>query len=227
MNVAICDDNKIFLDRLCAKINRYSDDIYTYTSVDDLVKSGIIFDVAFLDIELNDESDGFRAAKHVFNLNNECLIAFFTSHNEFAIKGYDFRAFKYILKQDEEEIIDKKIKDVFVEYSKRNKYIQGSYNGDFFKIAVKDILYVESYKRLVLFYTMHGKYEMYGTFRELVNELSEYNFAQCHRSYLVNLNQVSSLSSNKVLLFNGTTLPIGKTFYTELASLYIDRLTKT
>lgn len=224
MNVCICDDNKRFLDRLRAKIEPYSDNIYTYTTVDDLIKDGITFDLAFLDIELNDETDGFSAAKHVFNMNNECLIAFFTSHNEFAIKGYDFRAFKYILKQDEEKVIDKKIEDMFDEYNKRNKHIQGSYNGEIFKIAVKDILYIESYKRLVLFYTMHEKYEMYGTFRDIVSELSDYGFVQSHRSYLVNLKYISSLSKTNVILSNETVLPVGKKFYTELASLYIDRL---
>ena len=50
MNVALCDDDIIFLENLKNKLSQYNCSIFSFSSAEKLLSSSICFDIAFLDI---------------------------------------------------------------------------------------------------------------------------------------------------------------------------------
>ena len=82
MNVLLFDDDKVSLQKLEQKIVKYNCTIFAYQSVDEFINSNVIFDIAFLDIELDNNTSGFQFVKALSNNNKKCIISFFTNYNK-------------------------------------------------------------------------------------------------------------------------------------------------
>lgn len=54
------------------------------------------------------------------------------------------------------------------------------------------------------------------------NNLSNKYFVRCHRSYIVNVKHIKSITKDKVLLSNGTKIPISKGKYKEINDAFIN-----
>ena len=83
--------------------------------------------------------------------------------------------------------------------------------GNDLQLPINDLLYVEAQKNNVLVcYTKEGKTsstELHTTLANVLSELQEYeNIFQCHRSFVVNLNNITSAQGNS----NGYQLRLGK-----------------
>ena len=82
--------------------------------------------------------------------------------------------------------------------------------GNDVSLPINDLLYVEAQKNnVVVGYIKDGKLareELQTTLAAVLNDLGEYeNIFQCHRSFIVNLNNISSAKGNS----NGYTLELG------------------
>ena len=56
-----------------------------------------------------------------------------------------------------------------------------------------------------------------GKLDELCEQLKEYDcFVRCHRSYLINMDYVQSISNRYVIMTDGTQIPIPHGRYSEL-----------
>lgn len=212
MNVALLDDDTIFLNILKRKLTDFHGNVYAYTTVADVLKSNLIFDVAFIDIELGENETGFKAVQFLKNQNKKCVLAFFTNHNKYAIKGYIYQPFRYILKTQPDASINKQITAVFNEYHRRNKKLTGSYNGYTFSTTLDDVYYISMSNHIATLHTTKGDFEIYRQMKDLENELNEFGFFRCHRSYMVNIQHIHVMRSDFVFILDDSKhsdIPIG------------------
>ena len=213
MNVALCDDDTVFLTELNNKISGYDGcKIYLFNSLNALTSSDIVFDIAFLDIELDNDKTGFQAVSFLRNRNKKCIIAFFTNYTQYAVKGYEYRAFRYILKTEPDALIERHIKDVFGEYARLNKTISGSYNGYTFSTPLDEIYYISISNHVITLHTDKGDFEIYKQMKDLNSELCAAGFVRCHRSFMVNMRHVFVLRSDCHFILDDTkrtAVPIG------------------
>ncbi len=219
MNVLLCDDDKIFLNYLEQKILQYKCTIFKCQSINEFINLDMIFDIAFLDIELDNNTSGFQLVQTLRNSNKKCLIVFFTNYNKYAIKGYEYQPFRYILKTEPERLIQKQISNVFTEFHKRNKVISGTYNGYSFSTPLDDIYYISISNHVVTLHTKKGNFELYKQMKDFSKEISHMGFFRCHRSYMVNLQHIQVMRRDFVFVLDDpkhSTVPIGIR-YRELA----------
>ena len=83
--------------------------------------------------------------------------------------------------------------------------------GNDLQLVINDLLYIEAQKNnVVVFFTKDGtiqKREVHTTLTAVLDDLQTYdNIFQCHRSFVVNLNNISSAQGNS----NGYQLKLGK-----------------
>lgn len=219
MKIAVLDDDTHFCEMLTAKLSAHGRDVHVFNDADSLCMSGTIFDIAFIDIEVS--GSGFKAAKHVKLQNPDCIIAFITNHAEFMSKGYQFRIFRYILKSEPKALINKRINDVFNEYTRIHKTLDGRYKGEDFRIRIKDIMYIEITGRLANIHTIKSVYNMYSQMTALEKQLENSGFIRCHRSFLVNSEFIRSIKNDSMFeLFNGETVPISRGFKAQAKAAY-------
>ncbi|MEG2522265.1 MAG: LytTR family transcriptional regulator DNA-binding domain-containing protein [Anaerovoracaceae bacterium] len=84
------------------------------------------------------------------------------------------------------------------------------------KIEFEDIIYVESLGKKIRIVTKTNQYEIVEKISNIEGLLSKEKFSRCHRSYIVNLTEILSISRYTAVLSNEEDVPIGRN---EVASL--------
>ena len=219
MRIAICDDEKIFLDKICKEIENFykSLDIECIPFSDGkevllAYEKGKRFDAVFLDIEMK-QLDGMKTAEKIRNFSSDVPIIFLTSHTELAMEGYEVGAFRFLQKPVRKEKLEQALKDIRQLHEGR-KTIFLKECGDEYLVAVGDIIFVESDNNSVHFITCEREYVVRMKLMEAQNMLCKAapTFCRIHRCSIVNLSHVKSYSEKEVHMDNGKTLPMSKSF---------------
>lgn len=186
MKIAICDDQQIFIDRLKKLITSEETETHIFHSGDELLNSNIDFDIVLLDIEMPG-TDGLGVAAKLYQKNRKTLLLFITSHREYSTKGYEFRAFRYVLKSEPDDFVKRNIDDAINEYKNYDFYITVNYKGEYARIVSNHITYIEAFGHTITVHTIDKDYTGQNKFKDICKMLTEHGFIQCHKSYIVNM----------------------------------------
>lgn len=172
-------------------------------------------DLLFLDIQLPD----IRGVELLRTLPNKPLTIFTTAYPDYAIESYDLQAVDYLLKPIEFDRFVKAVNKATEQMKLRNNArfpIQDSFiivkaDHGKHKIYHKDIIYLESLHEYIAFHTIKDKKILTLMSLAKLEETLPGNFLRIHRSYIVNIDKVSSLYGNQVVL-GDVKLPIGRSY---------------
>ena len=228
MNVAICDDNinyskqtEKFLREIIGPRRAINIDIFfsgqkLLDSTDDKT-----YDVIFLDIEMPG-INGIEVAQRIRQKDQSVIIAFLTNYSEFATKGYEVSAFRYILKEEPEAMIKRQIQSIVNEYYRKQKCLVAMVKGDRITINISSIVYLEVIKRVIYVHTVSGKtYEFYSTLNEMFSKLEDFGFVRPHQSYVVNMSFIESIQLNSIELKTGQSIPLSRVLKREVETAYV------
>jgi DNA-binding LytR/AlgR family response regulator len=175
-------------------------------------------DLIFLDIQMP-EMTGFQFAS---TLKNPPAIILTTAFRDFAPEAFDLNVIDYLLKPISFERMLKSVNRFFDrEAEKKNTITSVTHDEQRFvhikadrkihKVSEVDIRYIESLDNYV---KVHLK-EMVLITRENISTLEERlpypPFVRIHRSFIVNINCVKTISSEGIEV-NGKELPFGRAF---------------
>lgn len=158
-------------------------------------------DVVFLDIEMP-KIDGMEVAKTLGALKKVPLIIFATAYPQFAAQAFRVHAMDYLLKPYDEEQLRQTIERVeqllqrtqSETLPKRMDRLPVETEGEIHYIPIGDILYVHREEKWTKVVTPTRDYETRMTLKELESRLTHSSFFRIHKSILVNLVHVSSLT---------------------------------
>lgn len=220
ISVYICDDNQEQIDELCNTLELISKDIAMETRVfalpQDLiteleimqVKKEKMPEVLFLDIELQEEN-GIQIGKKVKELTPDICLVFVTAYAEYAVKGYEAKAFRYLLKPVTEEDLLKLFGEMKIEANKMKKLPVKTRSGEL-QLLLRDIVYISAEDKYSVIYTSAGHYISDVSLADYEMRLANQTFFRIHRKYLLNLYYQKGIENGKILLTNGKSLPISK-----------------
>ena len=137
--------------------------------------------------EIVKELTGLDVAEKIRETDKAVIIAFLTSHQEFAPNGYEVNAFRYLLKGQPEQMYIKQLRSIFNEYHQTHMAFSVQMSNTVFNVAVSDILYFEIFKRTIVLHTRINKYQFNGKLSEIEKDERLVNFVKPHKSYYVNL----------------------------------------
>lgn len=233
MKIAICDDEIEFLDISSSLVEKWakSHDIkltlYRFTNGDDLLLSHKTecMDLILLDIVMP-LLNGIDAAKELRHNNQMVPIIFLTSSKEFAVESYEVKAFHYLMKPIVEEKLFAVLDDFLRTTEKAKENFTAQTALGFCKIIFHDVNYLEAQNKQVNVYLTNGTVI---AIRELFSKCEEIfspdkGFSKCHRSYIVNLNQVAEFTKNQIRLSNDVTVPISRNKYIEFKETYFNHM---
>lgn len=206
MKVAICDDEKVFLRKikdLIVNTYPYEDKlfIYEFESGEALLKAleNYKYDIIILDIEMNG-IDGIKTAKDIRKNDSNVIIAFLTSHQEYAITGYEVNAFRFLLKNSPKTYYIKEFKSIYSEYHSRHISFEIKADNILHNIPIKEIIYFEVYKRLILMHTVKNTYEYYGKLSEIEADERLIGFVKPYKSYYINMAYIEKIGPKSIKL---------------------------
>ena len=93
----------------------------------------------------------------------------------------------------------------------------------FYKIKLSDIFYVKSDSNYVEVFLESKKHLVRSTLKNFSDLLPSNMFIQVHRSYIVNLNKISSIGDGEVRLNNDSTAPLSANYKEQVINTVVKR----
>lgn len=190
-------------------------------------------DFIFLDIQMP-KINGFEMLELV---EHSPAVIFTTAFDEFAIKAFEVNAVDYLLKPIEQERFEqamqrlpaklkqpeltRELLETAAQSPSQHNRVVVKNNGVIKIIAVTDIHYLEADDDHVKLSTTEGIFYKNKTMSFFEKTLDSEQFIRIHRSYLINLAQVTKIELKEkdsyiVLLKSDIWLPVSKTGYVKL-----------
>ena len=230
MNILICDDEDDAALRLKKIVLLSAPDAYIKvfnTGMDALLcfRSGMMPDLCFLDI-IMPEIDGILLAGKMREEGYKGAIVFLTTTNDYAAQSYEVGASSYLLKPPKEKDVTALLRKLEEEQKAAdNDGIPVKTKNVTMFLSHKNISYVEVVNHKVFFRLVNGgEIEVNARLSEITPLLlADSRFAQCHASFVVNMDDIYQIQGNYILMNRGIKIPISKTF-SDFKKLYVKRL---
>ena len=154
LHIAICDDEKTFVNHLKELLSQYmletGEEIKTsvfYDGLDLIEKYDPSFDLIFLDIQMK-MVDGLHAAEKIREKDESIGIIFLTTLAQYGLEGYKYQAANYIIKPLQygrlKAELDRFIRRLPLE---TEPFLVVSNDTGKYKIMLKNLRYIETLKR--------------------------------------------------------------------------------
>lgn len=229
ISIAVCDDDLLYQEIIVYKIQRCMKEkfkadckIKCFNSLSDLkqyIDSNKV-DIAFFDIMVNDENSMNWSIENITGTYTQMI--FMTSFPQSAYNISEANCCYYLVKSRiNEENLSKALKCALDKITKKDKNItvvkSGSKNR---AINYHDILYIECLNNNLVLKMKNGEdIAIYSTLKDFSKNLP-LNFLRCHKSYIVNMNDISSYEPYKFTLKTDIEIPIPPKKYKSITKEY-------
>lgn len=224
MQIAICDDNKVFLDDIHDKLTKLLPEEVEYLrfeSGDAFLNADVEPDFLFLDIEMPG-TDGITLKDLLDSSDKKTRIIFLTSYENRMREAFGNRVIGFLNKpvdiDDLKNITDKILRDIqkrVYEFDINNKHVM---------IPVDDILYIESDDKYTYLNTVKKeRYCIRRTMKEWIEDLPEELFCRINRSYIIHYDLCKN-GIKKILLPDNREVEVSRLYRDKLKKGYTDYL---
>lgn len=207
INVAIVEDEREQAQALADCVQRYGKEhgkqfnmVVYENAVNFLQSYKEAADIVFMDIRMPHLS-GMEAAEKLRERDASVIIIFVTSLMRYAIDGYKVGALDFVVKPVEYASFALTMRRAVTQAeSKKGRRLVVNTPSGAALLYADDIRYIEILRHHIVYHTVNGDYDGYGTLLEVEKKLQDEPFVRCNACYLVNLRYVTELSGYTVKL---------------------------
>lgn len=221
LRLAICDDEReqieLLREYLVGAMFRLNLDMdisvfMSGAALLEAAKVGQVADILFLDIKLAD-SNGIAVANCIREKDRKTLIIFVSGRLDYILKGYEARAFRFIVKPINErtiaDVMNQALKELQVD---ENNSIHFREKGEIIRENLADIIFLEAQNHKIKAVCSDTIHYFYGRLSELEKRLEGNGFVRCQKGYLVNAVRIIRIGKTEILLDNGMHIPLSSNF---------------
>lgn len=215
MNILICDDDIQYVEDVRRHVEQYMRErtlepsIFTTTNPKTVLQGKAVYDLAFLDIRMQDVN-GISVARELKRRNGKILLFFITAFGGYQDNAMDVRAFRFFEKPFDPQRLYKGL-DRALEYIDRayvDVYVLDADERVQKRIPMDEIVFVKTENRKTYLRTKDAQYVTNGTLDEWEEKLSPRYFYRVHKSYLINLHDVTEYRPHELYLCGTVRVPI-------------------
>ncbi|MBQ4259270.1 MAG: response regulator transcription factor [Lachnospiraceae bacterium] len=214
LNIAICDDEPIWLRNTQELINAYyvargntTAKIHTFSSGQDLLdalEDFGSFDLYVLDVVMP-KMTGIELGKKLREKGSRGLILYLTTSKDFALDAYDAQPIGYLIKPVQEDKLYKLLgqaTEMFL--NRKNKSVSVKSKSATTRVPYEDIVYVEYADRACHYYlkdgtVLHGTQQRTSFAEVMIPLLTDSRFEKCGASLVLNLFYIGAIEKTKVV----------------------------
>lgn len=228
-NIAICDDEKIYLEKIEKIFINYTNEYGIKVKHKNYVNSGFLlddiqeanYDIYILDIEMPKIS-GTDIVKEIRKYSPEAIVIFVTFHMKYTLESFELEIFRYIPKNLIETYLPLALQAAFTKLNcQEGKYYKYSNAKRLEKIFFKEIIYAYKEEKNTIFVLENKNIKIREPLFEVFEKLSKEDFIQADRCYIVNIQYINKVDSvnRKLVLKNGIVLEISKSRIQEIKKI--------
>lgn len=219
--IAICNDEQLFCEYIkeqilaCTGKMQAECKIWVYHTGTELRKAleqRNRVDLLFVDIGLADDN-GIELGKFIREeLQDFQMQLVYLSHEQgYAMQLFQTEPMDFLIKPIKKEQLEGVLQRFFRQQAGMRKIFMYRRGHGVGQIPYHSILYFQSMNHKVVIHTAEGPKEFYGKLKEVEDAAPDY-FVRIHKSYLVNEHFISQFQYEKIILRNGQTLTISKSY---------------
>ena len=220
MNLIICDDNPIELQRLQERLEAYKKEknknirtvCYEHSAVlyDDLDRKQM-GDIYILDIDMPVMS-GLELAQKIHAIDMNIPVIFLTAHPEYASSAFKVQAFRYVSKMQIETELREAV-DNAIQYRKsyanfpalRSKQMEIVFAFLMTKFSMQ-----KKWEKNIELHTLFRSFLYRDDMKRLLEALNDSRFVRIDRSCMVNLDFVEGYTEHFVQIAGAPELPVSR-----------------
>lgn len=233
LRIAACDDDEKERLRIAELLGRYREEKNAPLHFD-VYRSGvglleareqIPYDLLLLDI-LMPGLNGMDAAKEIRLTVGKRSSFSSPLPPEFAVESYSVEAYSYLLKPVTSEKLFPLLDRLFSEQRQSEQVLTLMRPAGVMRIPFSKLSVLEVSNKKLRFHLQDGSVkEVNGALSELEETLlSREEFVKVHRSYLVNMSQIQSLSAGELTTYAGQRVPVSRLLQTQVRDRYMNYL---
>ncbi len=229
IHIAICEDKDEDLAHIRSMLcqTKILCDLTEYTSAEsllfDIETNQKVFDIFLLDIYLPGQS-GVEAARCIRAANQNAILIFLSTSEDFYRDAFDLYAFHYLIKPVSLASLTEVLQKAADSISTSEETLQITFRRQNTILRHADIMYISSCKHTLLFHMRNGQeYTSYGRLDDLEAQLASELFVRCHKSFIVNLLYVNGLTQEGFYI-DQTLIPISRSYAAGAKKSYHKRL---
>lgn len=233
MHIAVCDDNPRDLNQIAGILEQYNSQcpvsirFQLFSDAETMLKAARqkSFTHYFLDVAMP-PMDGITAAQEIRRFDEDAKIVFLTAFKEYAYQSYRVRAHDYLLKPLTAEQLLPLLKRLQQQENNALACLCIQSGRSLFRLPFNQISYLEVNQKKLYFFLADGQ------IRQIPGSLSEFEhllldrqeFVKVHRSYIVNLHHIASLTPSGCIMFSGKNLPVSRLLYQQVQNQFMEHL---
>ena len=232
LKISVCDDEAEERQKIADNLRAYTAahgehgvefDVYpsAIEMLEAFERSGAA-DIALLDICMPGML-GTELARDILRFSKNTDIIFLTTSPDYAVDAFSIHAADYICKPYTQEQFNAALERVIARREQRT-WILLRCEGELHRIALEDILYIETKDKRRVFSLASGRklsvWSLPAKLQESV--MGKKGMTMCGSSFIVNLNHVRCFSGTDLVMDDGTLIPVPRRCRAEMKQAYFD-----
>lgn len=239
IRLGICEDVyeelnycRELVDKIMAKLSRNAK-VYCFRSGEDLlleIDATGNMDILLVDIMLQG-MDGVEFARRLREKDNNAVIIFISSHDQYCKAVIDVQPYAFIDKPFSEERLEGVLARAIRTHLDQRECFHFSNRNAQFSMPLSEIRYFQSDKRQIYVWTTHNdaampRYVFYGKLQQVEETVSKYQlkFLRLRKSFLVNAKFIMEYAADRVILDDNTVIEISKNYKPAVREYYMSSL---
>ena len=169
-------------------------------------------DLMFLDIHLPRLS-GIELLRH---LERKPSVVLTTAYEHYAVESYELEVADYLLKPFSLErfqmAVDRARRETELRRESQSQELMIKSGHSMIQVDLREMRFIHSVSDYTELHMMERRYLSGDTLKQWEDRLAQHRWVRIHKSYLVNLHHVHSLSGKTLRLQDGAELPVGRAF---------------
>lgn len=208
-NIAIIEDEEVMSNQIISYFNKYGEEnndsfsFAVFNNAETFLKNyDKEYSLILMDINLPG-MNGMECVKKLREIDETVLVIFVTNLSQFAVDGYEVKAFDFIVKPISYYNFSLKLKRALSHLTSLNNYelVVTTKDNKYF-ININQLVYIEICNHTIIYHLVNEEIKRSGTLKSLYTNLKKHHFAFCNQCYLVNLAFVKGINDGFLLINN-------------------------
>lgn len=228
INIAIIDDDPIFLDYSSRIIKEHID--YEYT-LDIFIDTNSFlsayrdtqYQLIFLDYDIvHNKTTGYDLLDLLPKTSYKPIIIMVTSFANVNVitRAFHYNIFRYIIKQNFDDEIKETLTTAFHKLSSQTAFITVKDQHHTYKLPLSNLYCVYSESYYVIFETQDESIRIRMSIKKIKASLMDNHFVHAKSNTLINIYHISKFDHSRVYLDNNTSCLLSRSGYKELSKAF-------